>query len=492
MAIRTNAIFDKVVLTRSYSAGQLNVSVYDGDTGTGYLTTDNTTGKYDTTSAEFQRVLTAIQEGAAEVIYNFGSYYPNGTNYTPETLPSYLQSFAEENPFSQASLQVSTTPVTNNRIRFKNVPAHPDGEVVVYEHPNVNYPDEGALNSGLLQEGWWQHLALAQASGDLSTTIVIEMDTTETMTPILNAAGQITGYGFTVVINSIDSDAIRYSDDDGETWTVARPANPTHYAKILPDGSWVEHPINPAPVTVAASGALHVDKGGVWSTYQTHISRGWDISDVPESETHRYEIRATILENWTTRQIVADQNIVFSPANIPLVTPYEFATGTTDYEQWYAHISKQDGHIRQGLSRTGGFHDSAEYNRVTFGKVSFPEFDVLGYDGNTSGRQFLPISSADGLDVGDTIFLTASDGTKEQCRFVTIAYPGLNQPDGTSSDLVEVERGINGTSMMTEAQENTATGTGIIDQRGVARFILFYSDGANEYPIVYRLNVVKR
>ena len=117
---------------------------------------------------------------------------------------------------------------------------------------------------------------------------------------------------------------------------------------------------------------------------------------------------------------------------------------------------------------------------------------MLGYDGNTSGRQFLPISSADGLDVGDTIFLTASDGTKEQCRFVTIAYPGLNQPDGTSSDLVEVERGINGTSMMTEAQENTATGTGIIDQRGVARFILFYSDGANEYPIVYRLNVVKR
>ena len=137
---------------------------------------------------------------------------PTGTNYTPETLPSYLQSFAEENPFSQASLQVSTTPVTNNRIRFKNVPAHPDGEVVVYEHPNVNYPDEGALNSGLLQEGWWQHLALAQASGDPSTTIVIEMDTTETMTPILNAAGQITGYGFTVVINSIDSDAIRYSD----------------------------------------------------------------------------------------------------------------------------------------------------------------------------------------------------------------------------------------------------------------------------------------
>ena len=65
-----------------------------------------------------------------------------------------------------------------------------------------------------------------------------------------------------------------------------------------------------------------------------------------------------------------------------------------------------------------------------------------------AGGNFSLSAAPSGLDVGDTIFLTASDGTKEQCRFITIAYPGLNQPDGTSSDLVEVERGINGTAMM--------------------------------------------
>ena len=221
MTITTTTVFNIVALFPNKISG-VSISLFEGSNYVERLQRNYTNQSYDTTTDEFQIVLASIQEGSAVVQYRFG----DGSVYTPETLPTWLTWASEANPFSQSSLQVSTTPVTNNRIRFKNVPAHPDGEVVVYEHPNVNYPDEGALNSGLLQEGWWQHLALAQASGDPSTTIVIEMDTTETMTPILNAAGQITGYGFTVVINSIDSDAIRYSADEGETWTVARPAKP--------------------------------------------------------------------------------------------------------------------------------------------------------------------------------------------------------------------------------------------------------------------------
>ena len=487
MAITNSTVFDKVVLPPVH--GSLNnILIFNGNTYVGDILPGFETNSFDSSTDEFQIVMAAIRNGTAVESYRFG----DGITYTDADLPSWLSWAKDQNPFHVASQQVSIDSVTYYPIRFKSVPSHPDDEVVTYPNPNVNYPTAAALNIGLVADGWYKEKALAEASGDSSTNIVIAMTTTETTSPIVGANGQITGYGFQVVINDIDSDALRYSDDDGVTWTHTKPANPTHYAKILPDGSWVEHQYNPPTVTVAASGALHVDKGGVWTSYQTHVSRGWDISDIAQSDIHRFELRATFLDGWTDRQIIIDQNILFSPSNIPLITPYEYRTGSSNYEVWYAHISKQDGHIQQGLSRTSGVHDSVEYNRITFAKVSFPEFTVRINDGNLFGRQYIPISSADGIDIGDTIYFTAADGTKEQCRFVALTFPTLDQGDGTYADIIEVERGINGTSMMTQAQEDTAAGTGVIDRSGVARYIQFKSAAGNEYPAVIRLNVVKR
>ena len=486
MAITNSSVFDVVALSLGENTLP-HIAVYSGTTFVAELRPNGNLVAFDTSTDEFQIVAAAIRNGTAVESYRFG----DGSRYGDADLPSWLKWAKDQNPFHIASQQVSIDSVTYYPIRFKSVPSHPDDEVVTYPNPNVNYPTAAALNIGLVADGWYKEKALAEASGDSSTNIVIAMTTTETTTPIVGANGQITGYGFQVVINDIDSDALRYSDDDGVTWTHTKPPNPTHYAKILPDGSWVEHQYNPPTVTVAASGALHVDKGGVWTTYQTHVARGWDISDIPQSDIHRFELRYTVLENWTTRQVIVDQNIAFSPSNIPLVTPYEYRSGGTNYKRWYAHISKQDGHIQQGLSRTDGVHDSVEYNRVTFAKVSYPEFAVRLDDANIHGRQYIAISSADGLDVGDTIFLTASDGTKEQCRFIALTYPTWSQGDGTYADIVEVERAINGTSLMTQAQEDTATGTGIIDRTGVMRFIMFKSAAGNEYPAVIRLIVVK-
>ena len=486
MAITTTSVFDIVALFPQPGGSTSSIGVYNGSARVGVIEPSQFNYSHDTTSDEFQIVLAAIRNGTAIEEYRFW----DGSSYNDSTLPSWLNWAKEQNPFHTTQLQISTTPVTHNRIRFKNFPAPVDNSPVVYPNPNTEYPTEEALNIGLLQDGWYKELALAEAAGDPATTIVVDMETTETTTPIV-ANDQITGYNFQVVVNSIASDDMRWSDDGGETWVPDRPANPTHYAKILPDGSWIEHQLGDAPVAVAASGALHVDKGGVWTSYQTHVIRGWDISDVPEDETHRYELRVTILENWTTRQVIVDQNVAFSPKNVPLVSPYDYSSGTSNYEVWYAEISKLDGHLRQGLSRTSGVHDSAVYNRITFGKVSYPEFAVRINDANVSGRQYLPISSATGLDTGDTIFLTAADGTKEQCRFIGITVHTWDQGDGTYADVIEVERGINGTTMMTTAQEDTATGTGIIDQTGVTRFINFRSADGNEYPAVIRLIVVK-
>ena len=486
MAITTQSIFNRIEIVFS-GKDIYEISLYQGTNFVEQLPQNYSFNTYDTTTDEFQIVANAIRAGTAIEIYKF-----DDAEYEDSTLPSWLGYARDANPFHRASQQISADPVTDYPIRFKSVPSHPDDEVVIYPTPNTEYSTAAALNIGLLGDGWYKEKDLAEASGDVSTDIIIAMTTTETTTPIVGANGQITGYGFQVVVNDIDSDAIRYSDDDGETWTHTKPPNPTHYAKILPDGSWVEHQYNPPPVTIAASGALHVSKGGVWTSYQTHVIRGWDTSDIGQSDIHRFELRATFLENWDTRQIIIDQNISFSPSNLPLITPYEYRSGSSNYEVWYAHISKLDGHIQQGLSRTSGVHDASEYNRITFGKVSFPEFTVRLDDANIDGRQYIPISSADGLDVGDTIYLTASDGSKEQCRFIGITYPTWSQGDGTYADIIEVERAINGTTQLSQAQEDTATGTGVIDQTGVARYIQFKSAAGNEYPAVIRLTVVKK
>ena len=486
MALPDNAVFNQVVL---YFQGGRDLSfifILNDDAGVGTIYRDQTYGVYDTTTDEFQQVADRIADGSAVVFYRFGN-----TVYGNSDLPAWLDFAREANPFYNSSRQVSLDPVTRNRIRFKNFPA-PGTEDVVYPIPNVEYDSETNLNIGLLADGWYKEEALPAALGDPDETVVIEMETTETTTPIVNSAGNITGYGFQVTVNSINSDAVRYSDDDGATWTEAKPPNPTHYATLLANGDWVEHLINPAESTPAATGALHVSKGTVYSSYQSHVTRGWDVADIPIDDIHRFEIRATAFSGWGGTKILS-ANISFSPQNIPLITPHDYETGQSseiEYETWFARMNKIDGHLIQGLHRTPNFI-SDDWSSVRFAMVSYPEFAVGDDDANIAGRQYIPISSADGLASGDTLFFTAADGAKEQCKFLSIATTWV-QGNGVRYDVVEVERAINGTTLMTIAQEDSATGTGIIDRKGVLHRIVFRSASTNEYPMGYNLVVAKK
>ena len=474
--------FNKVVL-EIRGSNVPPIYIYNDTVFVGQVIPDRLTGAYQTTTDDFQQVADAIRDGVAVEIYRFGTL-----EYGDGDLPSWLDYARDNNPFHkyrQSQQQLTADPVTRNRIRFKNIPAPADNSDVVFPTPNLNYASETLADIGLLADGWYSNKALPTALGDPADTIVVSMETTEKTSPII-VNGQITGYGFTIVSNGVTpADTKRYSSD-GVNWVADRFAEADRFATLQGDGTWQEYALELGDDASATDSSGRIRVGTAWAATQTHIVRSFGLSQIPRSNIDTYEIEVRIWSGWPPDGHIIGGGLIVIPRRLtPLLTPHDFniqIDDTDGHDTWRARISKTEADVKQGIAR-----DDSEvqdgWNEWSFGQVSFPVLAVYADNQNYPGNTAIAVNSASGLAEGDILFMTSEDGTTEQMRFVSTVNDFFLQPDGTASSIIEVERGVNGTTILGLSQLHTATGHAIVDEPDVLRFLSFRANSGNEHPV---------
>ena len=474
--------FNKVVLFQ-HGGQSSSIIIYNDTSLVAQVLPDRNSGAYDTTTDDFQQVANAIRDGTAVEIYQFGS-----TEYGDGDLPSWLESARDNNPFHryrQAQLQQTADPVIRNRIRFKNIPAPSDGSAVTFPTPNLEYASETLADEGLLADGWYSNTALPTAQGDPADTIVVSLSTTETTSPII-ANGQITGYGFTIISNGVTpADTKRYSSD-GVNWVPDRFPEADRFATLQGDGTWQPYDLELGDDASATDSGGRIRVGTAWAATQTHVVRSFGLSQIPRSSIDTYEIEVRIWSGWPPDGHIIGGGLIVIPRRLtPLLTPHDFniqIDDTDGHDTWRARISKTEADVKQGIAR-----DDSEvqdgWNEWSFGQVSFPVLEVYADNQNYPGNTAIAVNSASGLAEGDILFLTSEDGTTEQMRFVSTVNDFFLQPDGTASSIIEVERGVNGTTILGLSQLHTATGHAIVDEPDVLRFLSFRANSGNEHPV---------
>ena len=482
--ITDSTVFDIVALSSSRGITP-DISVYSGTSYVAWLPVD-TTNSHDTSTDEFQIVLAAIQEGTAYEEYRF----EDGSSYTDDDLPSWLDWAKDQNPFHVAQLQqVSTSPKPLTQIYFKEVPLPTATTPVDTTAPSLEYSSAALLRTGLQGDGWYQQRALVQLDPDNSVLLVLR--TLETETPIVTN-NQVTGYGFTVISNGVTAGTAQYSVNGSSNWHGTLETGDKFISTLLTDGTWHIQELTPTKTIIPTGTTKKVKRGSVVGAYTQSVVKNIDVSGTSLSDISNIIVRAEFYDSWANvNELKLGSIIEFLPDSVELITPATqqakrvFGYDTIDHKMaWQYSIDGTTGQIDQGLLT----EETLSRVNKNVGWVSLVEYPhLIVYETFNNGAQ-LSVNSAAGLEAGDTIFLD-----HEQMRFDSVEGGAdvftLDGGEHTPPrQTINVTRAINGTERRTA--EHSYYGTGLVDARNVLRYISFWNMfSPTEWPFIFYLSL---
>ena len=266
--ITDSTVFDIVAITPN-SQGLPHIAVYNGTTFVAELQMDYDVGAYDTSTDEFQVVLSAIQEGAAYEQYRIGSFY------TDSDLPIWLSWVREQNPFHQSALAGDTDAETEayNELWFK--------KDIVFENLTLTFPDFDHTSTqdaydAFEAAGWSREVIDPDTVEDGQA--IYEMRLIRKRIPVFNDNGVLLSYDLEFIGIDITTGTRQYSSDN-LNWHASALSSDIYFAEVLPDGSWQSYLLEPENPIVPAGTTKTKTKGSVWASYSASAIRNVSIAD---------------------------------------------------------------------------------------------------------------------------------------------------------------------------------------------------------------------
>ena len=472
MSIPSNPIFDRVFLSGGRGSTP-SVSLYNGTVYLGSLDRGRYTGTYDTTTDDFQLILNAITTGAAYEVYQFGTL-----EYTDSELPSWLEWAKLQNPFhlaSQASdSEAETEP--HPELWFK-VDLAIEGLVPTF--PDFNHTSTQDAYTAFEAAGWSKTIPNLITTPLGSNEALYEMRLFRERIPVFNSNNVLLSYDLQFVGVDITTGTRKYSSDELNWHTEPLPDD-KWYAEILPNGQWQEHILNPEIITIPVGTTREVYITSSFGHYSASVIRYFDVSVWSLSKIKEILINALYFTTWS--QLVtpeAANTIRFNPQMVKLLTPSQIKEMVADltYNKswgWLYQINKTDSSIKQGAT-TGAEPDRSNYSCGVVSLVSNP---VMIITQAVSDRTRLYVDNTDGLANNDLLYWG-----DEVLRVINVAVGG-----GNNYIEIEVERELNGTTMLTPEQESTTFIYGIVKGKQL-RYVAISRTEQAPYPNRYYLSI---
>ena len=492
MAITENTVFNRVIIICAEGTPIPSVILYNNNNPVVGLRSNYSLGAYDTSTDEFQIVADAINAETAVEIYtpNFGS----STQYTDETLPSYLAHWKENNPFHQARIvsQSATNEVTPHTLMvYKNlsviqgaIPPDPIG-------PANEYNSFTELLAAVELAGWVVHVS------DLPDLTTGEARYELRILHYTNADGN-----FVFEASPLTSGTTRYSTDS-ENWHLDRTDDDLYFSILDGSGHWQIYSLESESVISQIAGvSTRKVVGGSYYIPSAATPVRINLANFQYAKIERIELLHRIFSNYIgAGGYLQGAGIIEFPVEFirrgsslsGMITPTQItrdlsAEGVSSLDQFGLRyfVNKDLGHTRIGVNSTDISWAREDNNVGIIFLETYPKMEMLGFveAGPNNVTSTMKIDASTGLSIGDTLFW----GT-EQMQLSSIDLTDQVDPQGDLYDVITVSRNQGGTMQSNAAPYPIISG--IVDQSegDVLRFLTIAQTAENKRPCNFRLRI---